>query len=77
MLPKLGLATRDVRLTLSEADRALARLDGIARRIDRPDLLFAPYTRREALLSSAIEGTHTTLADLALSEAKPYPAQRA
>lgn len=66
---KVRLATREMRLALSEADRALARLDGMARRIERPDLLFSPYMRREALLSSAIEGTHTTLADLVLFEA--------
>jgi Fic family protein len=41
----------------------------MAWRIERPERLFAPYMRREALLSSAIEGTHTTLADLVLFEA--------
>ncbi len=65
---KLDLSRRDLRLALSEADQALARLDGIARQIERPDLLFSSYLRREAMLSSAIEGTHTTLADLALFE---------
>lgn len=65
---KLDLSARALRLSLSDADRAVARLDGIARQIERPDLLFGAYLRREALLSSAIEGTHTTLADLALFE---------
>ncbi len=41
----------------------------MARQIERPELLFANYLRKEAVLSSAIEGTHTSLADLALFEA--------
>jgi Fic family protein len=65
----LDFGDREIRLALSTADQALARLDGMARQIDRPDLLFASYVRREALLSSAIEGTHATLADLVLFEA--------
>src|SRR6202163_4113984 len=66
---KIDLTGRQLRLSLSEADQALARLDGMARRIEHPERLFAPYMRREALLSSAIEGTHTTLSDLVLFEA--------
>ncbi|MHB8461427.1 MAG: Fic family protein [Vulcanimicrobiaceae bacterium] len=64
----LNLGTKSIRIALSKADRALARLDGIARQIERPDLLFQNYLRREALLSSKIEGTRTTLAQLVLFE---------
>ena len=67
--PTIDYGSRELRLALSRADRALARLDGIARQIERPDLLFRNYLRREAVLSSKIEGTHTTLADLVLYEA--------
>jgi len=67
--PTLNLGTRDLRLALSGADQALSRLEGIARQIERPDLLFRNYLRREAVLSSKIEGTHTTLVDLILYEA--------
>ncbi len=67
--PDIDYGSRELRLALSRADRALARLDGIARQIERPDLLFRNYLRREAVLSSKIEGTHTTLADLVLYEA--------
>jgi cell filamentation protein, protein adenylyltransferase len=67
--PEIDFGSRELRLALSRSDRALARLDGIARQIERPDLLFRNYLRREAVLSSKIEGTHTTLADLVLYEA--------
>jgi len=67
--PEIDLSSRELRVALSAADQELTRLDGIARQIDRPDLLFAGYLRNEAVFSSAIEGTHTSLADLALFEA--------
>jgi Fic family protein len=51
---------------VSAADQELARLDGQARLLDHPAVLFESALRREALLSSKIEGTKTTLADLAL-----------
>ena len=69
----LDLGARPLRVALSRADRALARLEGIARQIERPDLLFRNYLRREAVLSSKIEGTHTTLTDLVLYEATHVP----
>lgn len=67
--PVLSDGDRRLRLALSRADQQLARLDGIARQVERPEELFVNYLRREAVLSSAIEGTHTSLADLMLFEA--------
>lgn len=67
--PARDFGARQLRLALSEADQALARLGGMAREIERPDLLFRNFLRREAVLSSKIEGTHTTLADLIIFEA--------
>jgi Fic family protein len=49
---------------LSEADRALGRLDGVIRTVPDPDLFVAMYVRQEAVLSSQIEGTQSTLEDL-------------
>jgi len=46
---------------LSEADRALARLDGMAMTLPNPDLFIAMYMKKEALLSSQIEGTEASL----------------
>jgi Fic family protein len=49
---------------LSEADRALGELAGLGRNLVNPNLLIRPFMRREAVLSSRIEGTQTTLTDL-------------
>lgn len=49
---------------LSEATTALGRLDGMASTLPDPDLFVASYVRREAVLSSQIEGTQSSLDDL-------------
>jgi Fic family protein len=49
---------------LSKADMALGRLDGIATLLPNPDLFVAMYVRKEAVLSSQIEGTRATLIDI-------------
>src|SRR5271163_4839270 len=46
---------------LSEADIALGRLDGVVKVIPDPEFFVAMYVRREAVLSSQIEGTQSTL----------------
>lgn len=46
---------------LSRADQALGRLDGVTQMLPNPDLFVAMYVRREAVLSSQIEGTRSTL----------------
>ena len=49
---------------LSVADRALGRLDGITTLLPRHELFLYMYVRKEAVLSSQIEGTQSTLTDL-------------
>ena len=49
---------------ISAADQALARLDGAASALPNPDLFVAQFVRKEALLSSQIEGTQASLEDL-------------
>jgi len=49
---------------LSLAERALGRLDGITMLLPRQDLFLYMYVRKEAVLSSQIEGTQSTLSDL-------------
>src|SRR3712207_1633697 len=44
----------------SRADQALGRLDGLAQMLPAPDLFVAMCVRREAVLSSQIEGTPKT-----------------
>jgi len=53
---------------LSRADALLGELSGLGGRLPNPHLLIASYTRREAVLSSRIEGTRTTLSELLLDE---------
>ncbi|NQT19602.1 MAG: Fic family protein [Planctomycetes bacterium] len=55
---------------LSDADRALGRLDGVATVLPNPDLFVAMYVRHEAVLSSQIEGTQSTLEDVLEFEAE-------
>ncbi len=54
---------------LSDADRALGRLDGVASVLPNPNLFVAMYVRQEAVLSSQIEGTQSTLEDVLQFEA--------
>lgn len=61
--PALRLDAELVR-TLSEADRALGELSGLGRAMPNPHLLIGPFMRREAVLSSRIEGTQADIADL-------------
>ncbi|RCS22101.1 Fic family protein [Phyllobacterium salinisoli] len=49
---------------LSLAERALGRLDGITMLLPRQELFLYMYVRKEAVLSSQIEGTQSTLTDL-------------
>ena len=59
----------DLVAALSEADHLLGRLDGASARLPNPHLLIRPFVRREAVLSSRIEGTQATLGELLASEA--------
>jgi Fic family protein len=54
---------------LSSADRAIGRLAGEGRRLPNPHVLIRPFMRREAVLSSRIEGTRATLGELLAAEA--------
>ena len=56
-------------VSLSRADAALSELSGLGRHLPNPHLLIAPYVRREAVLSSRIEGTKASLSDLLRDEA--------
>lgn len=54
---------------LAKATHAVGALAGVARTLPNPHLLISPFIRREAVLSSRIEGTRSTLSDLVLFEA--------
>lgn len=59
---------------LSEADRALGRLEGSIQTLPNPDLFVLMYVRKEAVLSSQIEGTQASISDLLKAEAKVFDA---
>ena len=61
--------TSELVMVLSEADRMLGELSGLGRSLPNPRLLIAPFVRREAVLSSRIEGTRASLSDLYTYEA--------
>jgi Fic family protein len=54
---------------LSDADRLVGRLAGEGGRLPNPHILIHPFVRREAVLSSKIEGTQATLGELLAAEA--------
>ena len=62
----------DLARRLSAADHALGLLAGAAKTLPNPHLLSRTQVRREAVLSSRIEGTQASLSDLVLFEAKAY-----
>ena len=61
--PPLALSSPLLKL-LSEADQAIGRLDGVAMLLPDKALFLYMYVRKEAVLSSQIEGTQSTLDDL-------------
>lgn len=68
--------TGELQSLLSDADQALGRLDGSIQTLPEPDLFVYMYVRKEAVLSSQIEGTQSSLQDLLAAEAKILGAER-
>lgn len=64
----------DLRLqgTLADASLALGRLDGSVLTLPNPDLFVFMYVRKEAVLSSQIEGTQSSLQDVLAAEARIF-----
>lgn len=56
---------------LSRADQAVGRLDGVIQTLPNADLFIYMYVRHEAVLSSQIEGSQSTLQDLLALELEP------
>lgn len=68
-LPHQVTWSSELVVALSDASSALGELAGLARNLSNPSLLINPFIRREAVLSSRIEGTETGVADLYAYEA--------
>lgn len=71
--PPLDFSAADLLARKERADQALGRLDGITLMLPDPQLFLYQYVRKEALLSSQIEGTQSSLSDLLLFEADAAP----
>lgn len=63
----------ELQALLSQADQAIARLDGIVTVLPNPELFIAMYVKKEALLSSQIEGTQASLEGVLEFEADMRP----
>ena len=72
-LPREVPLDSDTIYLLDEASRAVARLDGVGETLANPNLLIAPFLRREAVLSSRIEGTQASVSDVYVAEATGEP----
>src|ERR1700712_1646486 len=70
-VPAVGLS--GLQVALEQANQTVGRLDGIASVLPDPSLFLYMYIRKEALLSSQIEGTQSSLSDLLLFEADEAP----
>ncbi len=66
----LGLAGQDL---LEKANRGLGRLDGLSLILPDTSLFLYMYIRKEAVLSSQIEGTQSSLSDLLVYESEHLP----
>jgi len=67
-LPPAINYTAELVRRLSRADQALSELSGLGRHLPNPHILIAPYVKREAVLSSRIEGTRTNMDELLRDE---------
>ena len=70
--PPLQLTSNDYEL-MERANRALGRLDGVTTILPDTELFLYFYVRKEAVLSSQIEGTQSSLSDLLLYESDEMP----
>jgi Fic family protein len=71
--PKPAVKLEPLQRLLEEANQALGRLDGLASILPDPSLFIYLYVRKEAVLSSQIEGTQSSLSDLLLFESEEAP----
>ena len=70
--PEIQLTSSDYEL-MERANRALGRLDGVTTILLDTELFLYLYVRKEAVLSSQIEGTQSSLSDLLLYESDEMP----
>lgn len=71
--PQPSLNLLELQGLLSKANQALGKLDAVADILPDSNLLLYYYVRKEAVLSSQIEGTQSSLSDLLLHESGEAP----
>jgi Fic family protein len=71
--PAPPLDLTDIYPLLDQANAAIGRLDGMSMVLPDPSLFLYMYVRKEAVLSSQIEGTQSSLSDLLLFESAEAP----
>ncbi|PHS20864.1 MAG: cell filamentation protein Fic [Robiginitomaculum sp.] len=71
--PKPALNMEELYPLLDQANTALGRLDGMSMVLPDSSLFLYMYVRKEAVLSSQIEGTQSSLSDLLLFETDQAP----
>lgn len=69
-IPRTLQLSPEVVFLLSEADLALGALAGVGSRLPNPHVVIQPYLRREAVASTRIEGTQSTLSEVLSAEAQ-------
>jgi Fic family protein len=67
---------QDLAVALSRADAALSELSGYGQMLPNPHVLIGSSVRREAMMSSQIEGTQATMSEILLDEATPASSPR-
>lgn len=72
-LPPAHLQMEDLYFLVEKASQALGRLDGLSAILPNTQLFLYMYVRKEAVLSSQIEGTESSLSDLLLYESAEAP----
>ena len=71
--PDPPLALQPLLPLLDHANQTLGRLDGLSSILPDPSLFIYLYVRKEAVLSSQIEGTQSSFSDLVLFESAESP----
>src|SRR5918912_656631 len=71
--PTPAVALQPVQRLLEQANQSLGRLDGLASLLPNLSLFIYAYVRKEAVLSSQIEGTQSSISDLLLFENEEAP----
>ena len=72
-LPPVDLRLADLQVLVERGSQALGRLDGLSTILPNAQLFLYMYVRKEAVLSSQIEGTQSSLSDLLLFESQETP----